>query len=93
MLKHMEMSQNIHIWAVSEREESMEENNFTKKIYMSYSAETDITTIFEDIFTLDGEIKSTEIKGFYFGKPTKVLTEQYYGKTKAVFCNLDTETN
>lgn len=56
-----------------------------KEVYTSYSSETDMTTIFEDRFTNDGNIASTEVKGFYFGKPTQELTKEYYGKTKAEY--------
>lgn len=61
--------------------------NLKNKIYTSYSSETDMTTIFEDKFSNDGSVASTEVKGFYFGKPTEELTKQFYGKIKAEYYN------
>lgn len=57
------------------------------KIYEIYSKESDITFILEDTF-LNDELISTELKGFYFGEPTKFDTQVFYGQLKADYKNL-----
>ena len=54
-----------------------------KTVYETYAPDADITFILEDTFK-DGEIISTEVKRFYFGKPSDEYTKQFYGKMKAV---------
>ena len=54
-----------------------------KTIYETYSPDTDMTFILEDTFK-DDDLISTEVKGFYFGKPNDEYTKQFYGKMKAV---------
>lgn len=56
----------------------------TTKVYQGYSDELDITTIFEDTLIAD-EVVSTEIKGFYYGRPDNEGLESFYGKSKATF--------
>lgn len=56
-----------------------------KTIYTAYVPETDMTFILEDILRIDGEVASTEVKGFYFGEPNDEATKEFYGKIKAVF--------
>lgn len=50
-----------------------------KKIYEIYAEHDDITFIMEDCNI------SLEVKGFYFGKPNKEATKQFYGSLKAEF--------
>jgi hypothetical protein len=57
------------------------------KIYEIYSKESDITFILEDTF-LNGELLTTELKGFYYGEPTKFDTQVFYGQLKADYKNL-----
>jgi hypothetical protein len=54
------------------------------EIYETYSEESDMTFIMEDVWN-DGDLISTECKGFYFGIPDEKLTKVYYGKLKAEF--------
>ena len=56
----------------------------TTKIYDTYARDIDITFILEDTFE-DGECISTEVKGFYYGGPSKNGTAMYYNKIKAEF--------
>ena len=61
----------------------MEELN--GKIIEEHYAETaDITFIVEDTYK-DGEIISTEVKGFYYGEPDEENTKEFYGKLKVVY--------
>lgn len=55
-----------------------------KEIYTLYSAEGDMTFIMEDTY-VNGEIVSTEMKGFYCGEPETAATKQYYGGLKAEY--------
>jgi hypothetical protein len=57
------------------------------KIYEIYSKGSDITFILEDTF-LNGELLTTELKGFYYGEPTKFDTQVFYGQLKADYKNL-----
>jgi len=56
----------------------------TTNIHQGYSGELDITTIFEDTLIAESII-STEVKGFYYGRPDTEGMESYYGKLKATF--------
>lgn len=55
-----------------------------KIIYTSYNNMLDITVIFEDT-EINGKITATEVKGFYFGKPSEEDTKKFYGKLKAEY--------
>ena len=55
-----------------------------KEIYTTYAEDTDITFIMEDIWK-DDELISTEVKGFYYGRPDEEATKEFYGKLKAEF--------
>lgn len=56
-----------------------------KNIYAVYSQEGDMTFIMRDTFDKDGEPKSTECVGFYFGEPDESSTKFFIGKLKAKF--------
>ena len=56
-----------------------------KEIIVSYSVETDMTFILEEIYNDEGETISVEIKGFYFGQPEEQATNDFYGKLKVEF--------
>ena len=58
--------------------------NTRKEIYDCYSPSGDITFIMEDTYK-NGEIVSTEVKGFYYGEPDEKSTKDFYGKRKAKF--------
>lgn len=61
-------------------------NGLAKRIYTTYSEDTDITFILEDIIDIKiDEVISTEIKGFYYGHENDKLTQEYYGELKANF--------
>jgi hypothetical protein len=64
-----------------EEETQPDEIEGVKEVYGVYSAESDMTFIMEDV-SVDGEPVSSEVKGYYFGKPEEELIQQYYGKTK-----------
>lgn len=49
-----------------------------------YSEESDISTVFEDIYEDDYLISST-IVGWYFGRPNAEYDEEYVGKLTAMF--------
>ncbi len=55
-----------------------------RKIYTVYSENGDMTFIMRDIY-VNGEPKSTEVIGFYFGEPTEENTTLYTGSLKAEF--------
>lgn len=55
-----------------------------KEIYQVYSKESDMTFIMEDVFE-DLQCISTEVIGFYWGKPTKEDLNEFKGKLKATF--------
>ena len=55
-----------------------------KKLYACYARNDDITFIMEDTYK-NGEIISTEVKGFYYGEPDEKSTEYFNGKRKAKF--------
>lgn len=63
----------------------MKKHNLTKKVYTTYLEKSDITIILEDTFGIDENLVSTEIKGFYYGKPNKEDVKKYYGHLKAEF--------
>lgn len=55
------------------------------KIYTEYSASGDMTFIMADKFKENGDVESTAVVGFYFGKPNNDDTLRYIGKLKAEF--------
>ena len=56
-----------------------------KMIYTTYAEDTDTTFIMEDVCDNDGDLISTEVKGFYYGKPNEEDTKLFYGDLKAIF--------
>lgn len=52
-------------------------------VYGVYASNEDMTFIIEDTWEND-KLISTEVKGFYFGKPNETCTETFYGNLKAV---------
>lgn len=55
-----------------------------KKLESCYSPSYDITFIMEETYK-DGEIISSEVKGFYYGEPDEEATEYFNGKLKAEY--------
>ena len=55
-----------------------------REVYTVYSVDSDLTFIMEDTYKGD-DLISTEVKGFYFGKPKEKFTKEYYGEIKADF--------
>ena len=57
--------------------------------YTAYAQDSDMTFIMEDTYFTDDEgteiLKSTEVKGFYFGAPDNEHTEMAIGQLKAEF--------
>lgn len=56
-----------------------------KELYGVYSSEGDMTFILEETFGENGELISTECKGFYYGEPTEADNQYFNGKLKATF--------
>lgn len=56
----------------------------TTENYTTYAQDTDITFILQDTFK-DNIIVSTEVIGFYYGKPDGKLNGEYKGKLKAEY--------
>ena len=54
------------------------------KVYTTYAEDSDITFIMEDCI-IDDRYVTTEVKGFYYGKPNKESTENFYGKLSAEY--------
>lgn len=54
-----------------------------KIVYGVYASGEDMTFIIEDTWEND-KLISTEVKGFYFGKPNETGTKTFYGNLKAV---------
>lgn len=54
------------------------------KVYTTYAEDSDITFIMEDCI-IDDRYVTTEVKGFYYGKPDKESTEYFYGKLSAEY--------
>lgn len=54
------------------------------RVEAAYSEEYDITTILE-VCEFGDKILSTEVVGFYEGKPNSEATAKYYGKLKAEY--------
>jgi hypothetical protein len=55
-----------------------------KSTHQTYSSETDMTFIVEDVYKGD-TLLSTEVKGFYFGEPNEESKSQFLGNLKAEF--------
>ena len=55
-----------------------------KEIYACYARNDDITFIMEETYK-NGEVISTEVKGFYYGEPDEKANNDFYGKLKAKF--------
>lgn len=55
------------------------------KIITEYSASGDMTFILKEEYNAEGDPLSTEVVGFYFGKPNEKDTEHFTGKLKAEF--------
>ena len=55
-----------------------------KKLESCYSPSYDITFIMEETYK-DGEIISSEVKGFYYGEPDEEATKEFNGKLKATY--------
>lgn len=55
----------------------------TRTKYTVYSKDGDITFIMEAVYE-NAEVKSTEVIGFHYGKPTADSITLYSGKLKAV---------
>lgn len=49
-----------------------------------YSRSADMTFIMENCYS-NGELKSIECKGWYFGEPDHDKDTEYFGKLKATF--------
>ena len=54
-------------------------------IFTAYAAETDMTFIMMDKMDSDGEVKSTEVLGWYYGEPNEENTKEFIGKLKAEY--------
>ena len=50
----------------------------TTRVYTVYAPTADMSFILEDTFDNDGELISTEVKGFYFGEPDDEDTRTFY---------------
>jgi len=59
--------------------------NNVKTIYNVYSESSDMTFIMQDILENTTKLISTEVIGFYYGKPDINSTEQYIGSLKAKY--------
>lgn len=55
-----------------------------KKLESCYCPSYDITFIMEETYK-DGEIISSEVKGFYYGEPDEESTEYFNGKRKCKY--------
>lgn len=64
-----------------------------KSVYGIYAPDHDITFVMEEYFTDDGEPVSLEVKGFYFGEPTEIDNETFYGDLKADFSDPEVQEN
>lgn len=51
----------------------------------TYAPDTDMTFILREISDENGDPISTEVIGFYYGKPSDDLTKEFAGKLKANF--------
>ena len=51
-------------------------------IYGIYSHEYDFTTIMVETYNENGQKLTSEVVGWYHGKPDDILTAMYYGKLK-----------
>lgn len=59
---------------------------YKKVVYGCYSSEADTTFIMSDIIEKEtGACISTEVTGFYFGKPEFEYTEKYQNRQKVEF--------
>lgn len=54
-------------------------------IYTPYSPEYDMTFIVRDTFDENGDFKTTEVIGFYYGAPDETATAIFIGKLKAEY--------
>lgn len=62
------------------------DSNVIKDVYSVYSEEGDMTFIMEDIIDKTNEsFISSEVKGFYFGRPSNKDDQYFYGKLKATY--------
>lgn len=59
-------------------------NNFDYNVETTYAPSTDTTFILKHTYK-DDEPVSTEVVGFYFGRPNDELTLECLGKLKAEF--------
>ena len=55
------------------------------EIVATYAPDTDITFILREEYEENGDPISTEVVGFYYGKPDEKLTNEFNGKVKANF--------
>ena len=55
-----------------------------KTVYNVYSEDGGMTFIMEDTYKKD-KLISTEVKGFYFGRPDEKTSKLYYGDLKAEY--------
>ena len=55
------------------------------EIQTAYSPETDITFILKEITSVEGDLISTEVVGFYYGAPNEQDTRDYLGHLKAEY--------
>lgn len=56
-----------------------------EEIIDTYAPDTDMTFILREIYEENGDPISTEVIGFYYGKPSDELTKEFAGKLKANF--------
>ena len=54
-------------------------------VFTTYAAEADMTFIMSDMLDSDGEVKSTEVLGWYYGGPNEEDTKTFIGKLKAEY--------
>lgn len=56
-----------------------------KKIYTAYAERDDITFIMEEKYNKDGEITSTTVVGWHYGKPDRKITPNYIRELTATY--------
>lgn len=56
-----------------------------KELWGAYSSTADITFVLEETYNENGDLISTECKGFYYGEPSEEDNEYFNGKLKAEY--------
>lgn len=55
------------------------------QIYTAYAERNDITFIMKDSYDENGDVATTEVVGWHYGKPNRKITPNYIGELTTTY--------